>query len=76
MDSMKLNEKLLWLQEMGCFPSIYLRGKVWRAHVNASGNFWEESDTPLKALTLAISTWIAAGRPMDGAASDIQNQRG
>lgn len=71
---MKLNEKLLWLKNQGCFPSIYLRGNVWRAHVNAGGNYWEESDTPLKALTLATSVWVSAGKPIDGMAAEARSE--
>ena len=66
---MKLNDRMEWLKSRGCYPSIYRRGDMWRAHVNASGNFWADSRTPLKALEEAVKLWQEKGRPMDGMAS-------
>jgi len=64
-----LQQKLFVLSEIGCHPSIYRRGGLWRAHVNACGNYWAESAvSPLHALNRAISDWREAGCPMDGLA--------
>lgn len=65
----QLNEKLKWLASLGCYPCISFRGKVWRAHINATGNQWDEGNTPILALNKAILQWNKAGRPMDGYAS-------
>jgi hypothetical protein len=66
---MTLEERLIWLRDQGCVPCISSRGKVWRAHVNGAGNFWEEAKTPGRALELAVTQWERAGRPMDGYAA-------
>ena len=66
---MKLNERMKWLKSHGCYPSIYRRGDVWRAHVNAAGNFWADARTPLEALEEAVKLWQDKGCPMDGMAS-------
>ena len=63
---MKLNKRLQNLKKRGCSPSIYLRGNIWRAHVNRSGNFWDEHEDPCQALERAVSLWVKKGCPMDG----------
>jgi len=64
-----LNEYLKILVAKGCFPCVSYRGpKVWRAHINRTGNFWEDDTTPLKAMIAAIKLWEKAGCPLDGAA--------
>ncbi len=62
--------KLLnWLENQGCYPSIYYRGGgIWRAHVNSAGNYWSDSRCALTALRDAIDLWEKAGRPTDGMA--------
>ena len=65
-----LQNKLIDLADQGCCPGIYSRGNLWRVHVNIGGNFWEDSETPLEALIKAEKSWIAAGCPMDGRASE------
>jgi hypothetical protein len=55
-----------WLAALGCFPCISRRGSQWRAHVNATGNYWEEAVTPHLAMERAVAKWEKAGRPMDG----------
>jgi len=67
---MTLSKLLIHLAEQGCFPSIYRRGEVWRAHVNAAGNYWADANTPYKALREAVASWRGAGKPMDGMAAD------
>lgn len=64
----KLEDLLMNLTERGCYPSLYRRGKVWRAHVNWAGNFWEDASTPHEALEKACLSWKAHGCKMDGAA--------
>ena len=66
---MTLAKRLIWLKKRGCFPSIYLRGNMWRAHVNSSGNIWEDAHYPGVAMELAVKLWIRKGRPMDGMAA-------
>lgn len=56
------------LERAGCYPGIYRRGKLYRAHVNISGNYWSDKNTPFKALTSAVKLWENAGKPMDGRA--------
>ncbi len=66
---MSLSESLVRLAKQGCYPSIIRRGEhVWRAHVNAAGNFWADANTPSKALTEAVQLWRKAGKPVDGMA--------
>lgn len=58
------------LVEIGCCPGVYYRGRgIWRAHINVSGNFWGESETPFGAFTDAIHCWRKGGYILDGAAS-------
>lgn len=66
---MNLEERLAWLKAKGCTPSIYTRGSLFRAHVNAAGNFWADAETPRKALEDAVRLWRAARCPLDGIAS-------
>ena len=66
----QLNKLMLSLRNQGCFPSIYSRGKLWRAHVNMAGNYWEDAETPFIALNLAVDLWERAGKPMDGQAAN------
>ena len=64
---MTLNEMLLDLVRQGCFPCVsYRGGGIWRAHVNAAGNQWEDADTPERAMKTAVVAWKAFGKPMDG----------
>jgi len=65
---MDLEGTLLELAKLGCFPCLSFRGKVWRAHINACGNQWEEGKTPVSAFRKALKQWKAAGKPMDGLA--------
>ena len=65
---MTLSILLQKLANEGCFPSIYRRGDIWRAHVNAAGNCWHEGTTPLRALRGAVKLWEIAGKPADGMA--------
>lgn len=57
------------LRDLDCYPSIYRKGKKWRAHVNFAGNFWNDGSTPEIALREAIRLWFRCGMRMDGAAS-------
>ena len=62
-----LNERLEYLKRIGCYPCLsYRGGDIWRAHINACGNYWAEHTTPLKALDLAEAVWRQNGCPMDG----------
>jgi hypothetical protein len=68
-----------YLLEQGCFPSVYLRAPgagarkpVWRAHVNMSGNRWDEGETPSVALHKAIAQWEKDGKPIDGMAATVR----
>jgi len=70
-----LNDKLNWLGSLGCYPCISKRRDIWRAHINAAGNFWDEGATPVLALDGAIEIWETAGRPMDGYADMHECQR-
>jgi len=65
-----LHTVLFRLAGLGCVPSVYRRGSLWRAHVNMAGNFWEDADTPAGALLAAEKAWRKAGCPADGAAAD------
>jgi hypothetical protein len=67
---MNLNDQLLILKRKGCWPSVYCRGNLWRAHVNVAGNYWADADTPEKALFNAVELWQKKGRPMDGLADN------
>lgn len=72
---MNLTELLKSLARQGCYPSIYRRGRdIWRAHVNAAGNFWEDASTPYKALTKAVQLWRKSGKRMDGMAAEVKGQ--
>jgi hypothetical protein len=64
-----LNKLITGLTAEGCFPGIYRRGKLYRAHVNISGNYWADEPTPFKAMKEAIKLWTDAGKPMDGNAA-------
>ena len=71
---MSLSEDLARLARGGCYPAISRRGEfVWRAHVNAAGNFWAEANTPYKALAKAVQLWRKAGKPMDGMAVEAHS---
>ncbi len=65
-----LNTLLKRLASEGCHPSIYKRGDLWRAHVNAAGNYWADDTTPLKAMREAVKLWQAAGKSVDGIAAE------
>ena len=66
MTTKSLSRELLDLKNEGCFPSLYLRGDVWRAHVNRAGNFWADDKSPLNAIRRAANMWRNAGKPKDG----------
>jgi len=66
---MTLNKRMQWLKKRGCFPSIYRRGNLWRAHINIAGNFWEDHENPCQALEKAVTLWKRKGCSMDGRAS-------
>lgn len=62
-----LSKLIKKLENCGCYPGIYRRGeKLYRAHVNITGNFWADDTTPFKAMKEAIRMWEKKGRPMDG----------
>lgn len=66
-----LNDLLKILARQNCYPSIIRRGEhVWRAHVNWSGNYWADANTPYRALTEAVRLWKKAGKPLDGMAAE------
>jgi hypothetical protein len=66
----RLETMLSRLARSGCFPSIYRRGPLWRAHVNAAGNYWAEKKSPSEAMAAAIDLWKSAEKPMDGMADE------
>lgn len=67
---MKLNIILRELANHGCYPGVYRRGNLWRAHVNCAGSHWHDDSTPLKAIQGAVKLWTKAGKPHDGMAAD------
>jgi hypothetical protein len=67
---MTITKRLNWLKQRGCYPSIYRRGDLWRAHVNMYGNFWVDEISPFLALEKAVRLWKKRGCPLDGAAVD------
>jgi len=67
---MTLSNMLIGLTDDGCYPSIYYRGELWRAHVNAAGGYWHDDTTPLRALRGAVKAWKKAGKPVDGMAHE------
>ncbi len=72
---MNMSETLALLARQGCYPCISRRGEfVWRAHVNATGNFWADANTPYKALVEAVQLWRKAGKPMDGMAAVVNSE--
>lgn len=64
-----LSSLLLSLKARGCVPGIYLRGDMWRAHVNRCGNYWADAATPYAALSEAAAMWFRADCPRDGQAA-------
>lgn len=64
-----LADVLLSLAKEGCYPGVYRRGNLWRAHIHVSGNWWADRECPLQALIEAEKVWKVAGKPMDGAAA-------
>lgn len=67
--TLSLNPMLTKLAKIGCTPAIYYRGRgLWRAHVNASGNFWHNGRSPMSALIGAIRLWRKRGYLLDGTA--------
>ena len=78
---MNLSKRLKWLKDRGCFPSIYRRGNLWRAHINRAGNFWADGESAFIALEEAVKLWKKKGKPMDGFADnqslhkDVATQR-
>ena len=63
----ELSAMLFELRAQGCFPCVAYRGSgVWRAHVNATGNYWGEAKRPEDAMASAIRLWERAGKPIDG----------
>jgi hypothetical protein len=67
-----LEDRLAYLVSKGCYPCLVFRGydpekkPIWRAHINGAGNFWNEGNSPLDALSKAISLWLQNGSPLDG----------
>lgn len=70
-----LDALLRALKAKGCHPSIYRRGRLWRAHVNAAGNFWEDRQTPTEALLAASEAWHLAGSPKEGPPNPAQGKK-
>ena len=70
MSTKNLSQELKDLQDAGCSPSLYLRGDVWRAHINRAGNFWAEDKIALNAVRKAVNMWRNAGKPMDGVSDE------
>lgn len=67
-----LESLLLDLKAEGCYPSVYRRGpKLWRAHVNMAGGFWDDGRTPLSALRKAVKAWRKRGKLIDGEAACV-----
>jgi hypothetical protein len=63
-------EMMRLLVEYGCFPCCSYRGSgVYRFHVNAAGNFWDEGKILETATRKAVKAWIRAGCPIDGLAA-------
>lgn len=72
-----MDELLRDLAYQGCWPCVIRRSNtVWRAHVNATGNWWAEATTPFEALRRATKAWERAGKPMDGMAAMAKMQTG
>ena len=68
---MTLVQILADLDRRKCSPSLYKRGPhLWRAHINRAGNYWADARTPTKAFQIAYADWRYDGRPMDGDATD------
>ncbi len=63
---MALEDQLEFLASKGCTPSLYRRGKVWRAHINAAGNFWADDKNSAVALQKVVALWEEKGCPLDG----------
>lgn len=57
-----------YLKDHGCFPSVYKRGKCYRAHINRYGNHWAEGKTKDEAFEKAFKRWKNRGYPIDGEA--------
>lgn len=57
------------LASLGCHPSIYRRGKKWRVHINAAGNFWADAPSIAEAMRKARRLWDKKGQPLDGVAA-------
>lgn len=57
------------LRHLGLSPSIYTRGTgknaVFRFHVDAGKNFWEDHKVADEAAARAVEAWAKAGRPLD-----------
>ena len=64
------------LEQRGCYPSLYKRGRYWRAHVNQCGNFWFDHIRPDTAFRRALQSWEDAGCPMDGMAAEKDAMEG
>jgi hypothetical protein len=65
---MTLSSRLKKLKDRGCYPSIYRRGDLWRAHVNRAGNYWADGISAFTALEDAVKLWRKSGCQMDGIA--------
>lgn len=69
-EDLPLEQILLDLSRQGCYPCVALHGHgTWRAHVNATGSYWDEGPNLKTTLISAIRLWEKAGRPMDGYAA-------
>ena len=75
-ETMTLSKRLKWLMDEGCYPSIYRRGNLWRAHINKAGNFWADGESAFAALEDAVTFWVENGCPMDGQADEAAPQQG
>ena len=54
------------LEKAGCHPGVCRKGAVWHAHVDTKQKHWAESNTPFKALKIAVRMWKHQGSPIDG----------
>ncbi|MFA5311750.1 MAG: hypothetical protein WC375_00360 [Methanomassiliicoccales archaeon] len=68
---MTLNNLMMILVNVGCYPCCsYRGGGIYRAHINAMGNRWDEGKSPYIAMKKAYEAWRHDGYPMDGLALD------
>jgi len=66
---MTLTDMMQDLVKRGCYPCCsYRGGGIYRAHINAAGNRWDEGRTPDSAMRKAFDAWRRDGYPLDGMA--------